>query len=333
MTIYPVAIPTLNRYLHFRNCIESLANCTHADQTELIISLDYPPNDSYSEGYNQIKKYIPQIVGFQKVTLIEQKYNLGPSGNWSFLAEYCFNNYCAYIATEDDNVFSPCFLDYMNHALERFSDDPKILSISGYNHVDFYNQNGYSTYLSKDSCAWGIGLWKEKEKKYYKDFNYYKKVVYSRQMGGLLVNTYPALYSMLSSMVKDKRCWEDVMRATVNILEGYYQLQPSISLVRNTGFDGSGVNCGSENNQINTQLISTEKTFDIGKEIGPCDTEPNRTNLFYQCINSSNQQLEIDQIFSKYKENTSLLFSAKVQIRRLFQLLHLPKNHTNSTTT
>lgn len=32
MTYYPVYISTLNRYERFRNCVESLARCTHADK-------------------------------------------------------------------------------------------------------------------------------------------------------------------------------------------------------------------------------------------------------------------------------------------------------------
>ena len=34
----PVVIPTLNRFEHLRNCIESLKRCSGADQTEVIIN-------------------------------------------------------------------------------------------------------------------------------------------------------------------------------------------------------------------------------------------------------------------------------------------------------
>ena len=51
MTFYPVIIYTLNRYEHFRRCVESLARNTHAEQTELVIGLDYPPSEKYVEGH------------------------------------------------------------------------------------------------------------------------------------------------------------------------------------------------------------------------------------------------------------------------------------------
>ena len=54
MTCHPVYIPTLNRYEHFRNCVESLARCTHADKIELVVGLDYPPSEKYVEGWKKI---------------------------------------------------------------------------------------------------------------------------------------------------------------------------------------------------------------------------------------------------------------------------------------
>ena len=112
MNYYPVIIITLNRYKHFRRCVETLAMNTHADQTELVIGLDYPPNEKYVEGYHQIKVFVPQISGFRKVTVFERSENLGPDQNYADLLNYCYNHYDAAIFTEDDNEFSPCFLDF-----------------------------------------------------------------------------------------------------------------------------------------------------------------------------------------------------------------------------
>lgn len=126
MTFYPVIIPTLNRYTHLRRCVESLARNTHASETELIIGLDYPPSEKYVEGYRQVKAYLPTITGFKKVTIFERPENWGAVKNYTHLINYVFNTYDAFIATEDDNEFSPCFLDYMNLMLQRYKDDHRI---------------------------------------------------------------------------------------------------------------------------------------------------------------------------------------------------------------
>ncbi len=52
----PVAIPTLNRIDHLKRCISSLAKNEYAKYTNIYISVDYPPNEKYLDGYNEISK-------------------------------------------------------------------------------------------------------------------------------------------------------------------------------------------------------------------------------------------------------------------------------------
>ena len=106
VTYYPVIIPTLNRYKHLKACVESLAVNTHAEQTELVIGVDYPPSEEYVEGWKKIKEYVHTIHGFKKTTIFEYKENYGAVKNSKALVEYVFSQYDAYIFTEDDNVFS-----------------------------------------------------------------------------------------------------------------------------------------------------------------------------------------------------------------------------------
>ena len=294
MRYYPVFIPTLNRYSHFKNCVESLARCTHADKTELVIGLDYPPSEKYVEGYNLIKVYIPTIIGFAKVTLFEHKKNLGPEGNWACLVNYCRSHYDAYIGSEDDNVFAPAFLDYMNRMLELYYNDDKILTVSGYNFVEAYNQGEYTYYLSKDNCAWGIGYWAHKENntsQYLNNVSFYRRALYSRMKANKILNTYPALYAMLNSMYNSNSSWGDVKITVLNILCDKYQVKPAVSLVRNCGYDGSGIHCGNDDNGLGSQEISDSKTFDMGIGLGPAGTKRNRKALY----NHSLPQMEAER--------------------------------------
>ena len=49
MEYAPITITTLNRYEHFVRCIQSLENNGLAKETELFISVDFPPSDKYKE--------------------------------------------------------------------------------------------------------------------------------------------------------------------------------------------------------------------------------------------------------------------------------------------
>ncbi len=322
MNYYPIIIPTLNRYEHFKRCVESLANNLHANQTELVIGLDFPPNEKYVEGYKKIKAYIPTIKGFAKVTVFEHEKNLGPGDNIICLKNYCKSRYEAFISTEDDNVFSPGFLDYMNKALEHYWDEESILAISGYNFEDAYNQGEYTCYLSYDNCVWGMGFWKHKEdrlKKVLDNYDYFREALKNRRKAKKIIRTYPALYKMLHHMVIRNLRWGDVMRTTINILEGTYQLRPAISLVRNCGFDGSGINCGNKDEYgLSKQVISEAKSFNFGIGVGPAETLINKDALYNHCLSKdiTQRQEQLQTIKRIYYYNTNPLYRTYHIIRQ-----------------
>ena len=60
MNYAPVVIPTLNRYEHLKQCLESLEKCTGAEYTDVYIGVDYPPNDRYVEGWKKVDAYLQE---------------------------------------------------------------------------------------------------------------------------------------------------------------------------------------------------------------------------------------------------------------------------------
>ena len=81
----PIIIPTLCRYEHLKECIESLARCKQAEKTWLYISLDYPASEKHVEGWKRISEYLQGgIQGFERVVCFYQKENLGALANEMF---------------------------------------------------------------------------------------------------------------------------------------------------------------------------------------------------------------------------------------------------------
>lgn len=274
MIIYPVMIPTLNRFHHFKRCVESLGQNTHANKTVLYIGLDYPPSPKYKEGWLKIKEYIPTINGFKNIILIEHKDNLGAVANWDFLVNEIKKNYDAYIATEDDNEFSPCFLDFMNKVLNKYHDNSKVISVSGFTHKGHISEK--NIIASPSFTAWGVGYWFDKKAK--EDINYYYKRLLSPISVLKLSFKCPQSLMLLMVMMKHTTQYGDAMSCVYEALEDKIQIVPSISMVRNWGDDGSGLHSGNQNLQSKREIsslltitlddisiIPTNKTFSFFK--------------------------------------------------------------------
>lgn len=264
MTCYPVIIPTLNRFQHLHDCLESLGKCRLAEQTKVIIALDYPANDSHWEGYKRIKEYLPTLKCFNKLEVIERQENYGVERNTLDLIQYALDCYEACIYSEDDNVFAPGFLEFVNSGLNNFSDDPKIMTVCGYTLPTYYKTNA-DVIITHESSAWGMGMWRHKKLKL-SDRGYGHYIVNSVYRSSKIYLYYPELLLMLMDMCKRNVIYGDVLNTSYNILKNTYQLRPAISLVKNIGHDGTGEHCGSDNGEFASQRLSSRTDYIIDEE-------------------------------------------------------------------
>ncbi|MDE7019248.1 MAG: glycosyltransferase, partial [Lachnospiraceae bacterium] len=173
MQYAPVLIVTLNRYQHLKRCIESLRKNKLARYTDLYIGFDYPPNQKYEKGYHQVKKYLDGgIEGFHNVIIMEHTSNRGVYRNVLDLRAVAYEKYDRYIITEDDNEFSPNYLEYMNKGLKKYEEDDNVLAISGYCYpIESSNFEGNVFKCGTYFAAYGYGIWKQKEEEMRKCLN------------------------------------------------------------------------------------------------------------------------------------------------------------------
>ena len=249
----PVLIPTLCRDVHFRNCLESLMKCTYADKTDVYIALDYPAKDKHWEGYIKICDYLEKIKlthGFKTLNVIKRNrnYGFGEKGNLSQLREYVFTFNDTVIVSEDDNIFAPAFLDFMNKGLTVFANDPKVFAINGYRHFydikiktnSFFRQN-------VDFSAWGYGIWKEKYNNasiiLSNKRNLIRKAFNPISWFRLYKSGLNRSLNYISMLLKTGYSLRDTTYSIYMILFGTHVIMPSITLVKNLGWDNSGEHC------------------------------------------------------------------------------------------
>ena len=266
MIYAPVLITTVNRYQHFKECIESLSRCTWADKTDVFVAVDYPPSEKYWEGYNLIKDYLDNCdgLGFKSLNIIYRDSNFfyKEGGNLGPLIEEVGKSYDRYIITEDDNVFSPNFLMYIDKGLEKFQNDQSVMAIVGYKH--FYPiKSDCNTFFRQnvDFSAWGFGIWKDRMDEinkfstsngFYHTFSWLKaKKLYKNGRYRF------AMYLNLASR-KKKVTMSDNPLSVYMALNDMDVVMPTKSLVRNRGWDNSGIHCSTTDDSLATMHINQE---------------------------------------------------------------------------
>ena len=261
----PVIITTLCRYEHFKRCVESLARCTGADKTELYVGLDAPVKENHKDGYQKINQYVDTIIGFKAVHVFRRDVNYGPVKNDLDLKKQVEKRFDRYISTEDDNEFSPNFLVYMNKGLELYKDDPKVLAICGYSYPFDHWKNirgyEYNAYPIHAFCAWGVGCWVKKRISSFVNSESAYQVIHSWRLVYKMFRKKQHI-TIHRLLFRNKTAYGDLIIRVYCALNDVYCIFPSLSKVRNYGFDGSGLNCKTNSLYVR-QEIDTQPYFEF----------------------------------------------------------------------
>jgi hypothetical protein len=264
----PVIIPTLNRYEHFKRCLESLEKCTGAEKTDVYVALDYPPSNKYVNGWQLVDAYLKSKADnnrFKNLFVIRRERNYGigkKDGNYESLLEEIKKVSDRYIFSEDDNEFSPNFLEYINWGLSEFENDEKVLAVCGFKRIDCTSFNN-NVYKYKSYNAWGAGFWfrsKEKLDKYW-DLDVIKDILNSTSIFKAFTKK-AYILSCLVSMLNSQKILADVIPSLLSENERWC-IFPTISKIRNHGHDGSGLHGGTHKQlEFYTNMpIDTEAFF------------------------------------------------------------------------
>ncbi len=268
----PVLIATLNRYEHFKRCVESLSTCKHAADTELYIALDYPLNESHWDGYKRIEKYLDNIKGFKNVIVFRRNKNYGARENFMDARSRIFEKYDRIIISEDDNIFSKDFLNFVNKGLDLFEDREDIFSINGYNYpIAIPRTYPEEVYLWCGFSAWGYGIWKDKFVKVDWSYSGLNTFLGNRAEVKKLNNIAEHYAPALQQIVKTGHITGDALICYHLFISNMYSVFPVISRVRNTGHEGSGVHCGYMESPIYRmqEIYSGNDSYNLPHDIKP----------------------------------------------------------------
>ncbi|MFU2486565.1 hypothetical protein [Thauera sp. WH-1] len=238
----PIALFVYNRLAHTKQTIEALLRNELAEESDLTIFSDAPKNASAERSVQEVRKYIKSIEGFRSVSIIERNDNWGLAKSIIEGVTRILKEREKIIVLEDDIITSPAFLRFMNEALELYENQKKVWHISGWNYP-ISTKDIDETFLWRCMNCWGWATWADRWSHFEKAPSsmielWKKEEIFSFNLDGA--------HNFWSQVLNNQRgrtnTWAIFWYATIFKNNGLC-LNPSQSLTKNIGNDGSGINC------------------------------------------------------------------------------------------
>lgn len=256
----PIIIMVYDRLDHFKNLIASLLNDPLAQYSGLYVISDAAYKEEHGVRIEQVRTYARSITGFKTYTLIENEQNRGANKSYQDILSIVFERHDKVIFFEDDNLVSSHYLTYMNNAFNKYEDNPQVVFVCGYNFpIAMPNNYAFDAYFYPSVCAWGYGFWKQKRLDVYAlDKHQMRR---DKKTLNKIKETSDQLYYILNSDLYTDRILNDARIGYLMVKNDLVSVFPTLSLVKNTGHDGSGLNCGSndfyQNQEKNDDFMPT----------------------------------------------------------------------------
>lgn len=262
----PVVLFTYNRLDVTVETLRRLSENILSTDTDVFIFSDGYKGDNDKDKVLSVREYLAKFKEdnvFHHVEVREASTNKGLAKSIIDGVSEIISIYGRVIVLEDDLYTTEDFLQYMNGALDYYSNDEKVWSIAGYGY-DLKSLENYPSdvYLSYRGSSWGWATWKDRWDSVdwavssYGSRRYYLKEKVKFARGG---NDLP---SMLKAQMNGKIDSWAVRWCFSQSLQDKYTVYPKNSKIENHGF-GTGTH----------SLESDGERYSISKldESQPCE--------------------------------------------------------------
>lgn len=264
MTLSPIVLFVYNRPWHTCQTVAALQKNELADQSDLFIYSDGPKDEQTEKAVQKVREYIHTIDGFKTVTILEREKNLGLADSIIDGVTAVVNEYGRVIVLEDDLISSPMFLNYMNYYLNAYKNEHKVFSITAFNYpqnlFNIPDDYIYSIYFGCRCMSWSWATWTDRWNKVDWGVKDFKTFIQDKKSKKLFNRGGDDLTDMLKSQIEGKIDSWAIRWCYAHYKHNSYCVYPINSLIKNLGFDGTGVHCGNTN-KFNSQLIHGKFDF------------------------------------------------------------------------
>jgi glycosyltransferase involved in cell wall biosynthesis len=254
LNIAPVILFAYNRPNHTAKTLQALAQANLANQSELHIFADgvKDPNSRQEvEAVNGVREIIRAATGFKKVVLREHETNLGLANSVINGIDQVLATHDRVITIEDDVIVGKHFLEYVNEALELYTEDDRVLMVSGYGFNLPLSRHRKKAFFLPIGSTQAWGTWKRAWRKIDFGASGYERLNQSRslrwqfnQYGG--INFSEMLVSQIEADDDRISSWAIRFEWSRFVNHGL-TLFPPQNMIENIGWDGSGKHSGTFN--------------------------------------------------------------------------------------
>ncbi|MBS0286837.1 MAG: glycosyltransferase family 2 protein [Proteobacteria bacterium] len=242
----PICLFVYNRLWHTQQTVSSLLQNDLAKESDLFIFADGPKNQEQAPAVKAVRDWLETVEGFKSIQMIKQETNLGLAQSIISGVTKIINTYGKAIIIEDDLLLSPYFLSYMNQGLALYENDSKVASIHGYTFP--FKTALPDTFFLKGADCWGWATWKRAWDKFESDGQKLLVKLKEKKLGYEFDfdNTQPNIQMLKDQIAGKNNSWAIRWNASA-FIHDMVTLYPGMSLVRNIGFDNSGMHCVATN--------------------------------------------------------------------------------------
>jgi hypothetical protein len=236
----PVAIFAFRRPDHLRRCVESLQRCPEFTDSRIFLFADGARDDGDRTAVADTRRVARDLLGAHADYRFSDR-NRGLAASIIDGVSELVDRFGRVIVVEDDLEVAPVFLAYQNEALTRYSVDERVLQVCGYMFdVAEFRQRTSALFLPL-TTTWGWGTWKRAWRHFDASASGWDRLRTDRGLRHRfnLDGTYDYAGLLDAQMAGRASSWGIRWYWSVFQRDGLV-VYPPRSLVRNTGFDGTG---------------------------------------------------------------------------------------------
>lgn len=236
----PIVIFAYRRPDHLRNTLMSLMRCQGFESSPIIVYGDGPKNDLERDAVDATRAVAESFLGVRAEYHFSQT-NRGLSASVINGVTDVLKRFERVIVIEDDLELKPGFLVHMNNALDAYANDVKVFQVSGYMFDVQEMRDHESAVFLPFTTSWGWATWQRAWQKFDTSAFGWEKLSTDSSLRRRfnLGGAYDYATMLERQMCGQQDSWAIRWYWSVFNEHGL-ALFPPQSLVRNTGFDGSG---------------------------------------------------------------------------------------------